>query len=839
MTKPTDNPNPSRTLRERAEEMLKAPQADIDEMSMEDVRRLLHELRVHQMELEIQNEDLRESHVDLAQSRDRYSDLYEFAPVGYLTLDRHGVIRQANLTAASMLGVDRQNLLRVSLASFVSEASQDDLHRHRRSVIAGGDSQSGVTKQTCEIEMQRSDGSPLVIRLESLSCRNEDGELSECRTALIDITILKQARRELIESEQRYQRLAEAVIDYIFTVRLKYGEAVETVHGLNCETITGYTPDEFAANEQLWASMIPPEDRPLVDHHIRQTLAGQNVAPLEHRLRRKDGTLRWVLRVVSPQLDEYGSVIAYDGLLRDITGRKQAEDALRQLNEELEHRVDMRTAELRARTDQLAAHSRELEQREQEVRLQAEAIANLGEGVLITGDHLEWPGPEIIFVNEAMCRITGYTADELIGQSPRMLQGNGTDRQTRERIKTELSAGHSCHAELVNYRKDGTAYEAEVLITPLFDAQGHHTNFVSIHRDVTERNRARQTLHDQQERTKAILNTAADAIITIDRRGIIDGVNAATERMFGYTSEELTGRNVSLLMPPPFTDEHDSYIARYLETGQARVIGIGREVIGRHKDGTLFPAELAVSAVDHLGIFTGIVRDISLRKRLEREVLDIAAGEQRRIGQDLHDDLGQRLGGLGMLADALAKSLARQVQPPVEQNMARQIQQGLKQATALVRTLAYGLVPVDVTSDSLADALRNLVIRMHDSDGIQCSFDCPTEVELQDHETATQLFRIAQEAAINAVRHGSPTLIGISLEPGDSVVVLRIHDDGAGFDSDAAEHAQAGVGLRSMRYRASQIGARLEIESTSNDGTTVTCTVPLRPPGASSSQTTP
>ena len=819
---PSDDPKPGdahsgRSLRERAEEMLKAPQVDVDEMSMEDVRRLLHELRVHQMELEIQNQDLRESQVELAQSCDRYSDLYEFAPVGYLTLDRHGVIQQANLTAASMLRVDRQNLLRVSLASFVSEASQDDWHRHRRAVTAGAGSQLGVTKQTCEIEMQTRDGGPLVIRLESLATRNGDRDLSECRTALIDITILKQARQKLTESEQRYQRLAEAVIDYIFTVRLENGEAVETVHGPNCESITGYTPDEFAANELLWASMIPPEDRPLVDHHIRQTLAGECVAPLEHRLRRKDGTVRWVLRVVSPQLDEHGHVIAYDGLLRDITENKVTQEALRALNIDLDRSLTDRTTELQ--------HSLA------RVGLFTEAVSNLDEGVMITSDHLDWPGPAIVFVNEAMCRMTKYSAEELIGQSPQILQGAATNRETLDQIGADLSAKRLTMAEVVYHRKDGTPYDSEVLITPLFDAQGHRTNFVSIHRDVTERKRAEQALHDRQERLKVILNTAADAIITIDQQGIIDSVNAATEQMFGYTSEELIGQNISLLMPPPFADEHDGYIARYLETGVGRIIGVGREVAGRHKDGTVFPADLAVSEVNHHGLFTGIVRDISTRKRLEREVVDIAAAEQRRIGQDLHDDLGQRLGGLGMLANALSTSLARQAQPPVEQDMARQIQQGLKQATALVRTLAYGLVPVDVTSNSLADALRALVVRVHDPDGIQCSFNCAAEVELPNHEMATQLFRIAQEAATNAVRHGSPKHIGISLESVDRVVVLRIHDDGTGFDSLAAEQEQAGVGLRSMQYRASQIGARLEIESTSDDGSTVTCTVPLRPSG--------
>lgn len=692
------------------------------------------------------------------------------------------------------------------------------------SVFPSPESQSEVTKQTCEIEMRTSEGSPRVIRLESLPARNEAGHLGECRTALIDITILKQALQKLTESEQRYQRLTESVIDYIFTVRLENGEAVETVHGPNCESITGYTPDEFAANDQLWVSAIHREDRPLVDHHIRQTLAGECVAPLEHRLRHKDGTLRWVLRVVSPQLDEHGHVIAYDGLLRDITENKVTQEALRALNIDLDRSLTDRTSEL--------------QQSLARVGLFTEAVSNLGEGVMITSDHLDWPGPAIVFVNEAMCRMTKYSAEELIGQSPQILQGDDTDRATLDQIGADLSAKRLTMAEVVYHRKDGTPYDSEELITPLFDAQGHRTNFVSIHRDVTERKRAAQALENRQQRLKAILSTVADAIITIDQQGIIDSVNAATEQMFGYTAEELIGQNISLLMPPPFADEHDGYIARYLETGVGRIIGVGREVAGRRKDGEIFPVDLAVSKVNHHGLFTGIVRDISTRKCLEREVLDIAAAEQRRIGQDLHDDLGQRLGGLGMLSDALATSLARQAQTPVQQEMAQQIQQGLKQATALVRTLAYGLVPVDVTSDSLADALRTLVIRVQDSDGIQCSFDCPTEVELQDQQLATQLFRIAQEAAINAVRHGSPKRIGISLESGESVVVLRIHDDGTGFDSDEAERAQAGVGLRSMRYRASQIGARLEIESTSDDGTTVTCTVPLRPSGASSSQTT-
>ncbi|MBI3468423.1 MAG: PAS domain S-box protein [Planctomycetes bacterium] len=234
---------------------------------------------------------------------------------------------------------------------------------------------------------------------------------------------------------------------------------------------------------------------------------------------------------------------------------RQVREELRRLNETLEQRVVEQTSK---------------------VKLLAAAISHLGEGVVITDDDLDGPGPQILFANEAMCRITGYLADELMGRTPRILQGNGTDRATLNHIKQELSAGRSCTAELVNYRKDGTPYVAELFITSLFDADGRRTNFVSVHRDITERKRTEQALRESQERMRGILHTAVDAIVTIDQRGIISDVNPATTRMFGFAQEELVGQNVKVLMPPPYCDEHDGYLARFLQTGQARIIGIGR-----------------------------------------------------------------------------------------------------------------------------------------------------------------------------------------------------------------------------------------------------------------------
>src|SRR2546429_9100033 len=178
------------------------------------------------------------------------------------------------------------------------------------------------------------------------------------------------------------------------------------------------------------------------------------------------------------------------------------------------------------------------------------------------------------------------------------------------------------------------------------------------------RNLAEAALRDSEERLRAILETAVEGIITIDEGGVIESLNPAAEKIFGYQAQEVVGKNVKVLMPTPYRDEHDGYLANYLRTGRARIIGIGREVVGLRKDGTVFPMDLSVSEVRlaHKRLFTGFVRDISDRKRLEREVLQISDLEQRRIGQDLHDGLCQQLAGVLLMSEVLGQNPFRKSQ---------------------------------------------------------------------------------------------------------------------------------------------------------------------------------
>ena len=261
-------------------------------------------------------------------------------------------------------------------------------------------------------------------------------------------------------------------------------------------------------------------------------------------------------------------------------------------------------------------------------------------------------------------------------------------------------------------------------------------------RDITEQKRAHAhleyeiqqrtaALRKSQEQLAAVLHTAADAIITINAKGIIQSVNKATERMFGYNAAEMIGQNIKILMPSPYREEHDRYLENYDRTGVKKIIGIGREVVARRKDGSTLPVDLAVSVVDHLKLFTGIIRDITRRKELEREVVEIASLEQRRIGQDLHDSVGQELTALNILAGDLAETM--RTNPSNGSNLVERMAQGLQRSQRELRTVMRGLLPVAVDTEGLMAALSDLADRIQQEGKATCKFDCPEPVSVADN----------------------------------------------------------------------------------------------------------
>ncbi len=181
-------------LRARAEELLcrSVPDAEnMSELSLEDIQKLVHELQVHQIELEMQNQELRQAQLEVEESRDRYLDLYDYAPVGYFTLDKNAIVLEANLSGSELLGMERGSLIGKPLTRFVHEDSQDTFYFHHNQVLQTG------TRHICEIKLVKSDGRRFHAQLESIGMPDSGGELSRLRTAITDITDRKLAEEEL------------------------------------------------------------------------------------------------------------------------------------------------------------------------------------------------------------------------------------------------------------------------------------------------------------------------------------------------------------------------------------------------------------------------------------------------------------------------------------------------------------------------------------------------------------------------------------------------------------------------------------------------------------------
>ncbi|HEU5397597.1 MAG TPA: PAS domain S-box protein, partial [Verrucomicrobiae bacterium] len=315
-----------------------------------------------------------------------------------------------------------------------------------------------------------------------------------------------------------------------------------------------------------------------------------------------------------------------------------------------------------------------------------------------------------------------------------------------------------------------------------------------------EQARHADALRDSAERLRAILETAVEGIITIDDRGIIESFNPSAEKIFGYSAAEARGQNVSMLMPEPFRHEHDGYLENYQRTGRAKIIGIGREVVGRRKDGGLFPMDLSVSEVKLAGrrLFTGFVRDITERKQLEQEIIEVSNREQQRIGQDLHDGLCQELTGIQLMCQVLEQKLSAKAKPEAKQ--VGEIASHIRDAIEHTRKLARGISPVELESNGFVSALHELAAHVEQFFGIRCRFKPSAPVQIHNNVAATHLYRIVQEAINNAVKHGRAKQVTISLEPQDGKVRMTIADDGSGFVVKPT--ADPGMGLRIMRYRA-------------------------------------
>ena len=343
--------------------------------------------------------------------------------------------------------------------------------------------------------------------------------------------------------------------------------------------------------------------------------------------------------------------------------------------------------------------------------------------------------------------------------------------------------------------------------------------------DISDLKRIEEQLQEERNFVSAILDTVGALVVVLDGDGRILRFNPACELTTGYSMEEVQGKCLWDLFLTGEEADRFKAIFELLRTdllpqdyqscwvtrrGDERLIAWSSTLLPGSGDATNYI------------IATGI--DITERKHLEKAILDISAREQRRIGQDLHDGLGQHLTGVAFMTKVHETRLAEQSRPEAQD--AAKIVKLVNEAIHKTRVLARGLLPVVSDSQGLMSALQVLAAELEDLFGIMCRFECENPVLIHDNVTATHLYHIAQEAANNAIKHGNAQNILIWLTAEQDRGTLVIKDDGRGIAANSA--GTQGMGLHIMNYRAGMIGGVLEVRRDSPRGTVVTCRFPVK-----------
>ena len=343
--------------------------------------------------------------------------------------------------------------------------------------------------------------------------------------------------------------------------------------------------------------------------------------------------------------------------------------------------------------------------------------------------------------------------------------------------------------------------------------------------DITEQKQAEESLQEERNVLSAILDIVGALIVVLDPAGRIVRFNRTCEQTTGYSFEEVQGRYVWDLFLMP--EEVDSF-KKILEQPMSERLSRDYQTYWLTRDGNsrLITWSSRILAGKDGGssrvIVTGI--DVTERQRLERAILEVSEREQRRIGQDLHDGLGQHLTGIAFMSKVLEGKLCESSLH--ESRDAAKIVALVNEAINKTRELSRGLLPVVSDALGLMSALTRYAEETRDLFRISCRFECPIPVAVYNVNVATHLYHIAREAVNNAIKHGKPGFVVIGLSAENEVATLCVQDDGRGFEPFSEN--QAGMGLNIMNYRANMIGGSLSVRKNLTGGTIVSCQFPLR-----------
>lgn len=581
-------------------------------------------------------------------------------------------------------------------------------------------------------------------------------------------------------SEERYARALRATTDGLWDWNICSGDVYLSPRW---KEMLGFAENELVTiREEFFMSRLHPEDVPKVQAarqaHFEQNLPYQ----VEFRLRTKDESYRWFLARGQAERDDSGEIIRMSGTISDISARKVAELALEQS-----------------------------EQRFREVfELAAVGIAVIDTP---TGRHLS--------VNQRMCEINHRSREELLRLTFMDLTHPDDLKNDLDHME-ELKAGRirSFRMEKRHVAPDGRITWIHLAVAPMWRPGEPPLRHIAVIKDINERKQAEFNYRRELTYNQALVNHTSAFIVVMDIEGRFAHANTAFFTTMGYGQEEVIGKTaweIGLMDEPEMTRSK----ARFdrLLRGEDNPPTDARL---RAKNGEWHTIELRSTSTrapdgspDRI-IITGT--DMTERDRLQRELLRVVEQEQARVGHDLHDGVGQTMTGMVIMIEALEAELQGEAKAS-----AKRIHELMNESVSEVRRMSHGLSPTSVKYRGLAGALNLLAETVRTNFRTPCTCEVDTGLAINNEDKETHLFRIAQEAVNNALRHGKPSKVKISLHGTEQrECELCVEDDGAGIRKTKSA-PESGIGMRVMEYRANLIGGRLKIQNKPKRGVIVTC----------------
>ncbi len=792
-------------LRREAEGALRPKSQDVPDVSAfspEEVQRLVHELGVRQIELEMQNEELRRAQQELGVLRDKYSEFYEFAPLGFFTLDQNGVILEANRTCAELLGMDRSLLIGKPFFLLVCNEDRDTFHFHLKEL------READINRDCDIKLIKKDGGQFYAHLRSVAVKDCDGRFTEFRIAVSDITKQKRAEEFLIRANQEWELTFNTVPDLVMVLDAQHriiraNKAMAAAFGMRKEALVGRH-----CFEVVHGGNEPPRFCP----HAK-LLGDENQHSVEIFEPRLGGT--YEIRV-APLADQGGHLLGSVHIVRDITARKQMEQELRDSEERYRAVFD-----------------------------------NAGIGINVLD-----PSGKIEQANPALLNMLGHTEKDL-RQLTVMDIIHPDDREIFRQGLEAIAGGEvaSCRVEIRHVKKDGSLMWTDLSASTIRDAEGKPRAAVGLIADITEQKKSQIALKESEEKLRLIIDSSPIGI-SIVQNGKYVYVNPTFAQMFGYeTGDEVIGLPKETL----YASESKKLVLMKFADGTGGGEPVSHyEAVGLTKTEKRIDVGAWVTQIDYSGkrAFLAFVMDFTESKGLRSQLLQSQKMEaigtlSGGIAHDFNNILTVVLGFSELLL------AGREEGSPDYADLQKVIQAAGKGADLIQRLLAFSRKaesnprPINLNHqvEQIKDMLTRAIPKMTEIELILADSLSTTNAD------PTQIDQVLMNLAVNA-RDAMPDGGKLTIEtknvaldeeycrghvgakPGD-YVLLSVSDTGCGMDEETLQRIfepffttktvgkGTGLGLAMVYGIVKQHGGYVTCDSEPGSGSTFKIYLPV------------